>query len=350
MIEIDGSVGEGGGQILRTALSLSLCSGKPFKLTHIRANRSKPGLLRQHMACVKAALSISRSTATGADLGATSLTFEPGPIRPGDYAFEIGSAGSCMLVLQTVIPPLLAAGGESQVSVIGGTHNPKAPPFPFLLRSWIPLVRQLGCELELTLFRNGFYPAGGGEVECMVRSIAGMLRPFDLTERGKAEDGYLEILAPGLPRYVSQREHERFMATSGWRDDQIRRSSVRANEGPGNAMIATLPHANLTTVFSEIGSKSVMAETVADRLAGQVRRHHAEEGALDDHLADQWTLPLTLAVWQSGRAARYTCTALTPHAMTNFDIIQRFVPVRITATEVRAGLNMVTIDPPAAAD
>lgn len=346
MIEIDGSVGEGGGQILRTALSLSLCSGKPFNLTHIRANRSKPGLLRQHLACVKASLSISRSTAVGAELGSTSLEFQPGPIRAGEYAFEIGSAGSCMLVLQTVIPPLLAAGGESMVSVYGGTHNPMAPPYPFLLRSWLPLVRQLGCELELTLLRNGFYPAGGGEVECMVRSISGTLKPFDLTERGAPEDGYLEILAPGLPRNVSQREHDQFLAASGWRGDQVRRTSVRASEGPGNAMIATLPQANLTAVFTELGSKSVMAEAVANKLVEQVKRYQSDTGALDEHLADQWALPLTLAVWQSGRPARYTCTSLTPHATTNFDIIQQFVPVRIEAQQVRPGLCEVIIEPP----
>ena len=161
MIELDGSQGEGGGQILRTSLALSMATGQPVAIEKIRAGRAKPGLMRQHLACVKAAAQISGAQVEGAELGSQSLRFVPGPVRAGEYRFAIASAGSCMLVLQTVLPPLLLADAPSHLHLSGGTHNPMAPPFHFLERAFAPLVRRLGADLQLVLRRCGFYPAAG---------------------------------------------------------------------------------------------------------------------------------------------------------------------------------------------
>src|SRR4051812_15499079 len=172
MIEIDGSEGEGGGQILRSALSLSICTGQPFRIVKVRANRDKPGLMRQHLTAVKAAAEICAGDVDGAELGSRALTFRPGKLAAGDYSFAIGTAGSCTLVLQTVLPPLLAAAGESRVRITGGTHNPAAPPFDFLLRSFLPQVVRMGADVSLELVTPGFFPRGGGEIRAHIRSGA----------------------------------------------------------------------------------------------------------------------------------------------------------------------------------
>ena len=161
MLTIDGRNGEGGGQVLRTALSLSVALGQPVRVTHVRGKRAKPGLLRQHLTALRAAAEISAGTAVG-ELGGSEIELRPGPVRAGAYEFRIGSAGSTLLVLQTVLPPLLLAGGPSTLVLEGGTHNPLAPPFEFVARAFAPLLARLGARLELELVRPGFHPAGGG--------------------------------------------------------------------------------------------------------------------------------------------------------------------------------------------
>src|SRR5688572_17114432 len=164
MLIIDGSFGEGGGQILRTSLALSLITGRPFRIEKIRANREKPGLMRQHLTAVKAAGKIGQAEVEGAFIGAKELTFAPGEVVPGDYSFAVGTAGSATLVLQTVLPALITASKPSTLRLEGGTHNPYAPPFDFLARVFLPIVNRMGPNIEATLLRPGFYPAGGGKV------------------------------------------------------------------------------------------------------------------------------------------------------------------------------------------
>ncbi|MDB5850964.1 MAG: 3-terminal-phosphate cyclase [Rhodoferax sp.] len=332
MIEIDGSVGEGGGQILRTSLALSMCTGQPFKLTRIRAGRAKPGLMRQHLTCVNAATQISAAEVQGAEMNSQSLAFRPGAVRAGDYNFNVGTAGSCTLVLQTVWPALLMANAPSRLALGGGTHNPMAPPFHFLARSYAPLMRKLGADVGLTLRRLGFYPAGGGEIEADIWPAADKLQPFDLTTRGEQREAYAECFAPALPRTVAARELERVGAAMGWTGDALRAVFVQQNEGPGNALIATLAYENITEVVTQFGEKGISAEKVAQDLVRDVRRYQVHDAALGPHLADQWALPLSLAVWKRQRAASYTCTELTPHAKTNFEVIERFMPVRFAVS------------------
>jgi RNA 3'-terminal phosphate cyclase (ATP) len=342
MIELDGATGEGGGQILRTALALSMCTGQPMTMHRIRAKRSKPGLMRQHLACVNAAVSVSGATAHGAELGSQDLSFAPGEVRAGDYTFSVGTAGSCSLVLQTVLPPLMQAGGASRITLSGGTHNPMAPPFHFLERSFAQLLRRLGVGFDLELRRLGFYPAGGGEFSAVIRPPEAGLTPFDLTERGAPIASYVECLAPALPPRVVTRELEAIGRLLGWSGDRLRSPAVRQNEGPGNALMATLAHEHVQEVFTAFGEKSVSAEQVAHSLAAEVQAFTASEGALGPHLADQWMVPLALAIASRGGAASFTCTGITEHATTNIGTIERFLPVRF-AVDPGATSSRITV-------
>lgn len=325
MIEIDASHGEGGGQVLRTSLALAIATATPVRFTNIRAKRPKPGLMRQHLACVHAAQAISDATVDGAELGATTLSFAPKAVRGGDYRFEISTAGSAMLVLQTVWPALLLASEPARLTLTGGTHNPLAPPYHFIERCYAPLVRRLGSHVELKLVRHGFFPAGGGEVE--VRIEPGALMPFDLLERGAPGARYAEALSAALPRNVAHRELETLGRLLGWEQPQLLTPVVRQNEGPGNALMATLEYAHVTELACSLGEKSLSAEQVAKRLAGEVKDYLAHDAVCGEHLTDQWALPLALAVWKSGKSAAFTATTLSLHATTNFEIIEKFLPV-----------------------
>ena len=343
MIELDGAVGEGGGQILRSALALSMCTGQPMRIRSIRARRPKPGLMRQHLACVNAAVAVSGARVEGAELGSRTLGFEPGPVRPGDYSFHIGTAGSGSLVLQTVLPPLMTARGESRLVLGGGTHNPMAPPFHFLARSFAPLLRKLGVGLALELRRLGFHPAGGGEFSVSIAPASEGLRPFDLIERGALTEAYAECLVPALPRRVAARELEALGQALGWTAEQLRMPPVRQNEGPGNALMATLVCEQVSEVVTAFGEKGVSSEAVARRVAGEVNAFQAATGALGPHLADQWLLPLALAVAERKAAACCTCTALTLHSLTQIGVIEAFIPVRFEVREVEPGLCRVAV-------
>jgi RNA 3'-terminal phosphate cyclase (ATP) len=337
MIELDGAAGEGGGQILRTALALSLCTGQPLQIRRIRARRSKPGIMRQHLACVNAAVAIGSAKVAGAELGSQELCFEPGPVRPGEYVFNVGTAGSCSLVLQTVLPPLMLAAAPSRITLGGGTHNPMAPPFHFLDRCFAPLLRKLGVGLDLELRRLGFYPAGGGEFRATITPVARGFTPFDVVDRGGAREAYAECLAPALSPRVAERELEVLGEALQWEPAQLRTPAVRQNEGPGNALMATLAYANICELVTAFGEKGVASETVARSVIAEVESYRRAPGALGPHLADQWMLPLALAVARSGSAAIFTCTEMSDHSTTNAHVIQSFLPVRILIEQIGLG-------------
>ena len=345
-LTLDGSTGEGGGQILRTGLALSMATGRPLHITRIRAGRPKPGLMRQHLACVHAAVAVCDGQVEGAELGSQALQFTPGAVRAGDYRFQIATAGSCLLVLQTVLPALMLAEGESRVELLGGTHNPMAPPFDFLERAFAPLVRRLGVGLELQLQRRGFYPAGGGELVARITPATQALAPMDVLERGPPHNAWGEALVPGLARNIATRELEALGQRMGWtfESGQLRQPPTRQNEGPGNVLIATLEHAHVTEVFCQLGERHLSAEQVAKRLVDEVRAYQRSTGALGPHLADQWMLPLALAVWRSGQAASYTCSEVTQHTDTNAQTIAMGLPVRVQITPA-AGAMRVEVSP-----
>ncbi len=347
-ITLDGSTGEGGGQILRTGLALAMVTGRPLHITRIRAGRTKPGLMRQHLACVQAAAAVCGGQAEGAELGSQTLVFTPGAVRAGDYQFQIATAGSCLLVLQTVLPALMLADGESRVQLSGGTHNPMAPPFDFLERAFAPLVRRLGVGLELQLQRRGFYPAGGGELVARIAPSAQPLTPVDARERGALLNAYGEALVPGLARNIATRELEALGQRMGWTFEggQLRQPPTRQNEGPGNALIATLEYEQVIEVFCQLGERHLSAEQVAKRLVDEVHGYQRSTGALGPHLADQWMLPLALAVWRSGQAASYTCSEVTQHTATNAQTIALGLPVRVQITPVERAMQVEILPAP----
>ncbi|MTV38950.1 RNA 3'-terminal phosphate cyclase [Duganella radicis] len=322
MIELDGAQGEGGGQVLRSALTLSMITGQPFRMKNIRANRPKPGLMRQHLIAVQASAAVCGANVSGAQVGSQTLDFAPGPIRGGDYAFAIGTAGSCTLVLQTLLPALLAADQPSAVKISGGTHNAKAPPVQSLQRAYGRVLQQMGAEIDIELKRFGFYPAGGGEVLATVRPCP-QLRPFELVQRGARRHGYAESFIAGVPANVATRELAVIGAGMGWTEEQLLHRGLPGEQGPGNALLLTLEHEHVTEVFTGFGEKSLRAETVAKQVLQETRAYLASGAAVGEHLADQLMLPMALAGGGS-----FTTNVLSSHAVTNADVISHFLPVR----------------------
>lgn len=225
MFTIDGSAGEGGGQILRSSLALSLITGEPVKVGAIRKGRARPGLMRQHLAAVKAAAEIGQGEVSGAELGSKEIVFRPGQVRPGDYTFRIGTAGSTTLVLQTVLPALLRASGPSSITLEGGTDNPMAPPFDFLAQAYLPLVRRMGPAVSIALEARGFFPAGGGRFRVDITPGAQLAR-LDLLERGEVLRKRVTAIVANLPASVAMREIAAASALLGW--DRSRAPPARA--------------------------------------------------------------------------------------------------------------------------
>lgn len=327
MITIDGSIGEGGGQILRSSLALSMVTGKPVRFEKIRAGREKPGLLRQHLTAVNAAAAISHATTEGVAIGSQQLMFTPGEIQPGDYTFSIGTAGSTTLVLQTILPALLTASAPSTLILEGGTHNPFAPPFDFLEKAFLPLLSRMGPKVSVALERPGFYPAGGGRLR--VHIIPAPLAPLHLRERGEIRRRTCTALLASLSRDIGQREIGRIKRMMAWPDEcfQIR---TMENVGPGNILTIEIESEHVTEVFTGFGQRGVRAEAVAEDALQQTKRYLAAGVPVGKHLADQLLLPLALAGGGS-----FLTLPLTRHSTTNMQIIEMFLDVKLSAQEVK---------------
>ncbi len=319
-LRIDGRMGEGGGQVLRTSLSLAAALGRPIAVENVRGGRRKPGLLRQHRAALRAVRDITGGTIEGDELGSTAIRFVPGErCHGGKYHFGIGSAGSTMLVLQTVLPPLLLAEEASTLTLEGGTHNPMAPPFEMFAESFEPQLRAMGLRVNATLTRPGFAPAGGGQLLVEIEP-AGATLPLELLERGEPGVPSAEVLNQNLPENVPAREIKTFQKRMRWHSNQIATTVLRGT-GPGNVMFARLPFANVTTVHSSFGRRSISSELVGSQLAGDVRGYLATDAPVGEHLADQLMLPM--ALFSGGT---YRCTQVSEHTRTNADVINLFLP------------------------
>jgi RNA 3'-terminal phosphate cyclase (ATP) len=336
MITIDGSEGEGGGQILRSALSLSMCTQQPFRIANIRAKREKPGLMRQHLTAVRAAIAICDGSVVGDEVGSLELTFRPGSVKPGNYSFSIGTAGSCTLVLQTVLPPLLTASGPSQIRISGGTHNKASPPVDFLQRAYLPLVERMGPKVDLDLIRHGFFPRGGGEILATVTPVA-RLSKLTLTDRGARRGGYAEAYVAAIPLHVASRELELVGKMLNWPAEQLHVRGLSNDLGPGNALTITIEHEAVTEVFAGFGEKGVSAETVAKGAAERARSYLATPVAAGRHLADQLLLPMALA-----GGGEFTTLPVSAHFHSHAAIIEMFLG-RHTSAEPRDNVVHVRI-------
>lgn len=328
MLIIDGSQGEGGGQILRTALSLSACLNRPFRIINIRSARSKPGLRPQHLVAVQAAASIAAAQVEGDAIGSQTLTFVPGAITAGEYSFDIGTAGSTTLVLQTVLPALLAAKGPSRLILEGGTHNPMAPPFEFLQHAFLPLINRMGPNVSARLERSGYFPAGGGLVEVQIAPVT-QLGALNLPERGAVRDIRATATVANLPEHIARRELQVLQQQLNLESSQLSINRDNVARGPGNIVVVQITCEHVTEVYAAFGKRGVRAETVANRLAQRVRHYLAADVAVGDYLADQLLVPLALA----GNSSFLTMRP-TRHTLTNIDVIRSFIDVDISLEEV----------------
>ena len=322
---IDGQQGEGGGQVVRTSLSLAAALGRPITIENVRGGRRKPGLLRQHRTALRAVRDITGGTVEGDELGSLSVRFVPGErCHGGDYHFGIGSAGSTMLVLQTILPPLLLADKPSTVTLEGGTHNPMAPPFEAFAESFLPQLRAIGLGIDATLERPGFFPAGGGLLRVDIQP-AGETVALELLERGAPGAATCEVLVQNLGKDVAKREWGAFRRRVHWHSDQFSASVIEGGKGPGNVMYARQPFENVTAVHAAFGMRTVSSEQVGSQLAGAVRAFDANDAPVCEHLADQLMLPLALFGGGS-----YRCTQVSEHSRTNADVINLFLPGAVT--------------------
>lgn len=334
MIVIDGA--EGGGQILRTSLTLSLLTGKGVHLKCIRGARSKPGLQRQHLTCVQAALAVGGGAADGDELGSQELVFRPEAIRGGDYHFKISTAGSTTLVLQTVLLALAQADTGSEIRIEGGTHNPMAPPVPFLEKIYLPLLRQMGLDVDIQLERHGFAPAGGGSVR--VRVEPSQLKPIEVLDRGAEKFFAASVLAAHLDPGIARREQAVLAKELDWDPERVELETISESRGPGNVILVHGQWDHASELVTAFGAPGRSAESVARQAAKAFIRYRNATAPVGRHLADQLLLPLALA-----GSGRFRTLPLSGHFETNRKVIEAFLPVKIeTAVESRSSV-MVSV-------
>lgn len=332
MITIDGSQGEGGGQIVRSSLALSLVTGQAITIENVRARRKRPGLLRQHLTAVQAAALISGAIVEGAAIGSKRFVFEPGLVQAGAYRFSIGSAGSTTLVCQTILPALMLTRGISSVEFQGGTHNPFAPPYDFLERVYAPLVQQLGPIVRASDCRRGFYPAGGGSFRVYIEGTE-HLRSLELFDRGRLLARRVCSLVANLPLHIAERECKQIATKSGWDAKQFVCEEIKDSSGPGNVVMIELQFERLTELFIAFGEVGKKAERVANEVLRAARKYLDSHVPVGPYLADQLLLPMGLAAHQ-GQPCAFRTGPLTQHAETHIDVLKCFLAIEIDVEEV----------------
>lgn len=335
-ITIDGSEGEGGGQILRTALALSLVTGRPFRIDGIRAGRQKPGLLRQHLTAVHAAAEVSAARVSGATLGSRALSFEPSQVRGGNYRLSVGTAGSTTLVFQTVLPGLLFARERSRLTLEGGTHNPHAPPFDFLAKTFLPIVQRMGASVGVRLEAYGFYPAGGGRFIVEIEPCSTLCQ-LALLDRGSTRV-HARALVASLPETIAKRELSVVRERLGLDRSLCRVESIQSSVGPGNVLMIVIEGESVIEVVTGFGIKGVTAEKVAADACDEAEAYLAVDAPVGIHLADQLLIPMALA-----RGGSFRTMKPTAHMLTNAAVIQRFMDVAIEIEHESGGVHRVTV-------
>ena len=338
MIQIDASQGEGGGQVLRTALALSIITRQAVQLNHIRAKRSKPGLMRQHLTCVRAAQAISDAELTGDTLGSTSICFKPRTIKAGDYHFAIGTAGSCALVLQTVLWPLLFADGESKVTIEGGTHVPMSPSFEFLEFCFLPTLQKMGVQTKIQLLKHGFYPGGGGQL-CAEITPWKTMNALKLNQRGERISQHGLCLIANLDQQIATKQLSEGRRYLNWNEEDVIHQGLRNSHGVGNALILSVQHTEHTEIVSAYGDKSKSSEFVAQQASTEMKHYLGSAAAVGEHLADQLLIPLALV------GGTFTTNVTSMHFKTNCAIIQQFLDVQFEIHHASPHCFSVQVDP-----
>jgi len=351
MIIIDGSHGEGGGQVLRSSLSLSALLGEPIRIENIRIKRPNPGLQAQHLTGVRALAQVCRAKLEGAELGSPTLTFTPrSSPRSGEYSWDIaearkgGSAGATSLVLQALLMPLLLAEGNSRLFLRGGTHVAWSPPFHYLKMVYLPTLSRMGVQAKVDIEQWGWYPIGGG---LMTAQITGMghsepgISGLDLTERGELKRLYGISALSNLPGHIAERQKrqaEKVLRREGF-DPQIEIADA-PSKGRGSALFLLAEFENVRAGFTSLGRKGKPAEKVAEEACVEFLRYYESGAALGQHLADQLILPMALA---EGRSS-FTTSRITQHLLTNIWVVEQFLKIRflVEGEEQRRGKVIVT--------
>lgn len=316
MIEIDGSYGEGGGQIIRTSLTLSAITKKSIHISNIRANRPNPGLAAQHLTAARAVRSICRGTLSHCEVGSTEFTFEPGEIVGGKYEFDIGTAGSVVLVAQTILPILLFASKPSTVRIIGGTHVMKSPSYDYSEKVFLPAISMFGAKAQSRIIHPGYYPRGGGEIELMIE-------PSKLEGNSVwLKEGQISALIriSNLPVAIAVREKKIFL------QNKIER--VRIFEEKGDIANAMLAWSGFLGSYA-LGEKGKMSEEVAQECLDELLNEKNAGSEVDRHLADQLLIYASLAQGPS----KFKTSEITRHAETNAYVISKLVDRKITMEE-----------------
>lgn len=346
LLEIDGAFGEGGGQIVRTAVALSCVTGTPIRVFNVRARRKNPGLGHQHVTAIRAAREICGARLVGVQVGSQSFEFWPGQVKPGNYSFDIGTAGSTTLVFQTIVWPLLAAEGDSHVTLVGGTHNPMAPCFDYLQLVWLPFVRAMGADISLRLSRYGFYPAGGGRIHATIAGTGNLsrLRPLTLETRG--QEGRLRVWSrvARLPESIATRQLNRTLK-------ELERAGLDVGEYEEGVVDARCPGTYVFILYEDectragfqaLGERGKRAERVADEAVLGLLAYLETEAAVDPHMGDQLVLPAALGRGPSA----YTTSQVTSHLLTHAHLLRLFLgrQIEVRGSEGEPGHVFVGIE------
>jgi RNA 3'-terminal phosphate cyclase (ATP) len=329
-ITIDGSFGEGGGQILRTALSLSAVLRREVSVCNIRAGRPKPGLRSQHLAAARAAARVCGGELEGAGKGSMQVRFRPGPVSPGQYEFGTGTAGSATLVFQTLLPVLACADEPSTLGLSGGTHNPMAPPVDLIVESYLPSLRRMGLRASCDLVRHGFYPRGGGELRCAVEPWRRPRAPLLIEGEVDWRPVKADILLADLPAHVAEREKSVLSRELDLLPEKIMIAHLPGELGPANVVMVKLSAAGRTAVLTAFGERGKRAEIVARQIAAEARALIASGAPVEPHLADQLLLPMVL-----GAGGTFATSAVTGHTRTSVELIRLIAGLEIAVEKVR---------------
>ena len=340
IITIDGSFGEGGGQILRTSLSVSMLKGIPIKITNIRAGRKKPGLMRQHLISVRAAARVCNGKVKGDELNSQEISFYPGPIVGGKFQFTISTAGSTTLVCQTILPALLVADSASEIIFEGGTHNGMSPSLTFLMESFLPVLASMGVKYDIEIERYGFFPVGGGRWKLNVEPCQ-KLKPFKLTSapqwhalRGTA------VVSNKLPRSIGAREIRKLLGSSLRKKYSIE-SEVRhvQSPGPGNTVHISAESHGLRSMVETVGEKNLRAEDVAKNAVKRFQQFQALEVMVEEHLADQILLYMTLS-----KEGSFTTCKPSLHTNTNIKVLETLMDINFKIEEITKQTYMICLN------
>jgi RNA 3'-terminal phosphate cyclase (ATP) len=328
MIRIDGSLGEGGGQVLRSSLTLSLLTGTPIEIHNIRVRRPKPGLMTQHMFAVQAAAAVGDASVDGVHLGSTKVSFMPRAIRAGDFRFDLHTAGSTSLILQTIVVALSYAAATSSVVLIGGTHVPWSPCFHYLALHWLPYLRRIGFNIDVKLEGAGFYFRGGGSVTATIFPIDRLV-PLRAIQRGPLNRIYGISAVANLNMHVAERQRQRAAERLKPLCQHVEIEIVRLpSPGRGTMLLLLAEFAHHQCCFYALGARGKPAEQVAEEAVAEFEAFLRTDGCVDAYLADQLVVPLALA---DGVSEIRTCK-VTAHLITNIEVVKLFLPVQIAVS------------------